>query len=126
MIKTELARRVAQDNGYSYDIAKELVSATFKTLMDVISEGNEVNIYGFGVFGFTHLGERDIKNPKFGVVHAKPASFVNFRPCDKLASNVHDLTKEFIDGVNEDYRKKAMNHVKHLNDVEEENKEEEN
>lgn len=115
MLKSDLAKRVAKDNGYPYDIANELVTATFKALRAMISEGYEVNIYGFGNFGFIHLPERDVINPTHGIIHAPASSMVTFRPNGPFKEAVHGIKKEQVDELNAASRAAQLKHVEHLN-----------
>lgn len=59
---TELVAAIAANAGVSKVKTKNVVDATIKTLNDMIAEGEEIAIPGFGKFYTRIVGERECMN----------------------------------------------------------------
>ena len=67
MIKSELIARLAEQNPhlYSRDIER-IVGTIFDTISNALSEGNRVELRGFGAFSVKHRPARMGRNPRTG------------------------------------------------------------
>ena len=64
MNKAELTSVVAEKTGLSKKDSDKVVSAVFDTIVETLSEGEKVQIVGFGVFDVKERGARMGRNPK--------------------------------------------------------------
>lgn len=62
MTTTELARRAAEEHGWSYALAEEVVAGTFETLRKALVEGNFVKVRKIGTFDFIKMGGHEMSN----------------------------------------------------------------
>ena len=67
MIKSELVQKIADMNPHLYyrDV-ESVVNAIFDEITDTLSEGNRVELRGFGAFSVKHRPARTARNPKTG------------------------------------------------------------
>lgn len=67
MIKSELVRRLAEQNPHLYqrDVEK-IVNAILGTIGDALAQGDRVELRGFGTFAVKSRGARTGRNPKTG------------------------------------------------------------
>jgi len=86
MTKTELAKQVASNTGLNQNDCLSMVDQIFNTMRDVLLEGHEIKINGFGSFVFQCYQERLVKVPKGDgkEVRAPRARFVRFNASRKL------------------------------------------
>ncbi len=63
MNKNELISAVAEKTGITKKDAERIVSATFETITTALSEGNRVQIAGFGIFETKTRAARTGRNP---------------------------------------------------------------
>lgn len=68
MNKTELLNAVAAAAGVSKKETEAVVKATFDTIAKAMSEGDKVQLIGFGTFETRAREARDAKNPRTGEV----------------------------------------------------------
>jgi integration host factor subunit beta len=67
VIKSELIQNIADKNPHLYQRDVEnVVSAVLDTIVDALSEGNRVELRGFGAFSVKHRPARTGRNPKSG------------------------------------------------------------
>jgi len=50
MTKTEIVKKVAEQNGVSYTTAKEIIDSFLESLAESVSNGDTVTLVGFGKF----------------------------------------------------------------------------
>lgn len=85
MRKQDLVKEVARRTKQPETLAGEFVNATFNTIVESLSEGEEVTITGFGTFGVTHRAAREGRNPQTGEPMQIPAGTTpRFRPGTQL------------------------------------------
>jgi integration host factor subunit beta len=67
MIKSELVEKLANDNPqlFARDIEK-IVNTVFDEIAGALSEGNRVELRGFGAFSVKHRAARIGRNPRTG------------------------------------------------------------
>ena len=66
MRKPDLVAAVAKQSGLPEAKAAAIVSSVFETISDVLSDGDEVAISGFGTFRVAFRPARDGRNPQTG------------------------------------------------------------
>ena len=66
MRKPELIAAVAKKNGIPESKAAGVVNSVFDTIGDVLADGDEVSISGFGTFRVAFRPARDGRNPQTG------------------------------------------------------------
>ena len=76
MNKTELIAEVAKKCGISKKDAEKAVTTTFDTIADALSQGDKVQLVGFGSFEVKKRAERIGRNPKTKEAIQIPASKV--------------------------------------------------
>lgn len=89
MNKTELVQFVQSESGLKKKDAEAAVNAVLKGIETSLSEGQQVSLVGFGVFGVKERSERSGRNPQTGETITIPAAKVpNFRPGKSLKNAV--------------------------------------
>ncbi|TXL67860.1 HU family DNA-binding protein [Cerasibacillus terrae] len=89
MNKTELINAVAEKSELSKKDAGKAVDAVFETVMDSLSEGEKVQLIGFGNFEVRNRSARKGRNPQTGEEIQIPASKVPaFKPGKALKDAV--------------------------------------
>ena len=91
MNKTELINAVAEASELSKKDAGKAVDAVFQTVMDSLSEGERVQIIGFGNFEVRDRAARKGRNPQTGEEIQIPASKV---PAFKAGKALRDAVKK--------------------------------
>lgn len=76
MNKTELIAAVAEKAELSKKDAEAAISATVEAITDALSQGEKVQLVGFGSFEVKHRAERMGRNPKTGEDIPIPATKV--------------------------------------------------
>ena len=76
MNKTELIAEVAKKCGISKKDAEKAVTTTFDTIADALSQGDKVQLVGFGAFEVKSRAARLGRNPKTKETIEIPASKV--------------------------------------------------
>ncbi len=73
MIRSELIQKIADDNPHLYQRDVErIVNTVFEEVIDAISEGNRVELRGFGAFSVKKREPRTGRNPRTGeAVHVE-------------------------------------------------------
>lgn len=87
MNKVELADRLAVRNGLSKAAARDAVDSVFAMIGEVLANGDEVRITGFGAFSARSRPARTGRNPKTGDAVSIPASRI---PAFKSGKTLRD------------------------------------
>ena len=67
MIKSELVQHIAEQNPHLYQRDVEnIVNAVFDEITDSLSQGNRVELRGFGAFSVKNRPAREGRNPRTG------------------------------------------------------------
>lgn len=90
MNKTDLVNAVAEKADLSKKDAAKVVDAVFETIMDSLSNGEKVQIIGFGNFEVRERSARKGRNPQTGEEIEIPASKV---PAFKAGKALKDAVK---------------------------------
>lgn len=89
MNKAELIRAVAEAAGCSLKEAETIIAATFATITAALTEGDKVQLVGFGSFEVKKRAARTGRNPKTKEAIEIPASVVPvFKPGKALKDAV--------------------------------------
>ena len=88
MNKTELIAEVAKKCGISKKDAEKAVTTTFDTIADALSQGDKVQLVGFGSFEVKSRAARAGRNPRTKEVVEIPASKV---PVFKAGKALKDI-----------------------------------
>lgn len=91
MNKTDLVNAVAESSELSKKDASKAVDAVFQTIMDSLSDGERVQIIGFGNFEVRDRAARKGRNPQTGEEIEIPASKV---PAFRAGKALKDAVKE--------------------------------
>ena len=89
MNNTDLAEKIAGDNGLSKADARKLVDAVFAAIADAAAAGEEIALNGFGKFKVKDMPAREGRNPSTGpTIQIAAAKKLGFTPAkavkDKL------------------------------------------
>jgi integration host factor subunit beta len=88
MIKADLVNRIAKEMSMSKQDAEAGVNIFFQTIKDAITQGEEIELRGFGSFRFRQRGARSGRNPRTGMpVQVPPKKVLYFKP-SKLLKNL--------------------------------------
>ncbi|HLS36379.1 MAG TPA: HU family DNA-binding protein [Bacillota bacterium] len=91
MNKTDLVNAVAEQTEMSKKDAGKAVDAVFQTIMDSLSEGERVQIIGFGNFEVRDRKARKGRNPQTGEEIQIPATKV---PAFKAGKALRDAVRK--------------------------------
>jgi len=81
MIKADLVRRVMDDVELPQTKASEAVNAVFEAMRDALTNGERIELRGFGVFQVKNRKRGIGRNPKTGVeVAIPPGKTIRFKP----------------------------------------------
>ena len=78
MVRAELAANVASNLGVSKKLASKVVNAVFENISKSLSEGDKVELRGFGSFTVRKHNARQGRNPRTGDVVQVAAKKVPF------------------------------------------------
>lgn len=85
MTKADLIAKIAEAADTTKVDAEKVLNATFDVLTDALSEGEKVQILGFGTFEAKERAAREGRNPATGEAMHIPAMKVpSFKAADKL------------------------------------------
>ena len=89
--KKDLAHAVAHELGYGREPALGLVSRLFEAMREELTEGNRIEIRGFGVFVVKPTKPKPAaRNPRTGEITPVPARRkAHFKPGKLLAQGLH-------------------------------------
>ena len=79
MIKSQLIQKLADENPHLYQRDVErIVSSVFEEVTDALSQGDRVELRGFGAFSVKHRDARVGRNPRTGESVEVPQKRVPF------------------------------------------------
>lgn len=90
MLMTDLVRLVSEKTGSTQVSARESIDAVFETITDVMREGEDITIPGFGTFSGKMQAERTCRNPRTGEPIVVPE---HIAPAFKANKRLKDLCK---------------------------------
>lgn len=89
LTKARMAEMLFDELGLNKREAKELVELFFAEIREVLAEGEDVKLSGFGNFVLRTKNERPGRNPKTGEeIPISARRVVTFRPGQKLKARV--------------------------------------
>jgi len=92
MIKSDLIERIAKEGNINHNVAQLVVSTIFDTISEALSNGEGIEIRGFGSFSVRHYPGREGRNPKTGkVVMISPRKKPFFKAGKELKNRVNTL-----------------------------------
>ena len=95
LTKSDIVEDLNNEIGLNKREAKELVDLFFKNIKNLLSEGNEVKLSGFGNFQLRNKSPRPGRNPRTGEdVEISARRVVTFKSGQKLKESVKTLTNE--------------------------------
>lgn len=74
MNKTELVNAVAEKADFSKKDAEKAVSAVIESITDALTQGEKIQLVGFGTFEVRERAEKQGRNPRTGEAMTVPAS----------------------------------------------------
>jgi len=85
MIRSELIEKIAEENPHLYQRDVErIVNTVFERIIDAMSEGNRVELRGFGAFSVKKRDARVGRNPRTGEAVQVDEKHVPFFKTGKL------------------------------------------
>ena len=91
LTKAEIAEQLYEELGLNKREAKEFVEIFFGEISDILVEGSDVKISGFGYFILRDKKARPVRNPKTGeYVEISSRRVVTFRAGQKLKERVEN------------------------------------
>ena len=95
LTKSDIVENLNNEIGLNKREAKELVDMLFNDIKNILSEGHEVKLSGFGNFQLRDKSSRPGRNPRTGEdVEISARRVVTFKPGQKLKKSVNTLTDE--------------------------------
>ena len=95
LTKSDIVEDLNNEIGLNKREAKELVDLFFDDIKNLLSEGHEVKLSGFGNFQLRDKSSRPGRNPRTGEdVEISARRVVTFKPGQKLKDSVKTLTNE--------------------------------
>ena len=95
LTKSDIVEDLNNEIGLNKREAKELVDMLFNDIKNILSEGHEVKLSGFGNFQLRDKSSRPGRNPRTGEdVEISARRVVTFKPGQKLKDSVKTLTNE--------------------------------
>lgn len=92
MIKAELAARVADECGTTVVAAEKWINAILGTMGEVLAEGEEIVLMGFGKFVILPLPDRKIKNPLTGDITVEHSGYrIKFLPAERIKKGLNHI-----------------------------------
>jgi len=89
LTKARMAELLFEELGLNKREAKELVELFFEEIRNVLAEGEDVKLSGFGNFVLRQKNQRPGRNPKTGEeIPISARRVVTFRPGQKLKARV--------------------------------------
>lgn len=90
MNKTDLAEKIAGDNGLSKADARKLVDAVFAAIADAAAAGEEIALNGFGKFKVKDTPAREGRNPSTGAtIQIAAAKKLGFTPAKAIKDKLN-------------------------------------
>ena len=95
LTKSDIVENLNNEIGLNKREAKELVDMLFNDIKNLLSEGHEVKLSGFGNFQLRDKSSRPGRNPRTGEdVEISARRVVTFKSGQKLKESVKTLTDE--------------------------------
>lgn len=95
LTKYDIVESLNNEIGLNKREAKELVDMLFNDIKNLLSEGHEVKLSGFGNFQLRDKSSRPGRNPRTGEdVEISARRVVTFKSGQKLKESVKTLTNE--------------------------------
>ena len=95
LTKSDIVENLNNEIGFNKREAKELVDMLFNDIKNLLSEGHEVKLSGFGNFQLRDKSSRPGRNPRTGEdVEISARRVVTFKSGQKLKESVKTLTNE--------------------------------
>ena len=95
LTKSDIVDNLNDEIGLNKREAKELVDMLFNDIKNILSEGHEVKLSGFGNFQLRDKSSRPGRNPRTGEdVEISARRVVTFKSGQKLKESVKTLTNE--------------------------------
>ena len=95
LTKSDIVEDLNNEIGLNKREAKELVDLLFNEIKNLLSEGQEVKLSGFGNFQLRDKSPRPGRNPRTGEdVEISARRVVTFKSGQKLKESVKTLTNE--------------------------------
>ena len=95
LTKSDIVESLYNEIGLNKREAKELVDMLFNDIKNLLSEGHEVKLSGFGNFQLRDKSSRPGRNPRTGEdVEISARRVVTFKSGQKLKESVKTLTNE--------------------------------
>jgi len=95
LTKSDIVENLNNEIGLNKRESKELVDMMFTDIKNLLSEGHEVKISGFGNFQLRNKSSRPGRNPRTGEdVEISARRVVTFKSGQKLKESVKTLTNE--------------------------------
>ena len=95
LTKYDIVESLNNEIGLNKREAKELVDMLFNDIKNLLSEGHEVKLSGFGNFQLRNKSSRPGRNPRTGEdVEITARRVVTFKSGQKLKESVKTLTNE--------------------------------
>ncbi len=95
LTKSDIIEDLNNEIGLNKREAKELVDLLFNDIKNLLSEGHEVKLSGFGNFQLRDKSPRPGRNPRTGEdVEISARRVVTFKSGQKLKESVKTLTNE--------------------------------
>ena len=95
LTKSDIVDNLNDEIGLNKREAKELVEMLFDDIKNLLSEGHEVKLSGFGNFQLKDKSSRPGRNPRTGEdVEISARRVVTFKSGQKLKESVKTLTDE--------------------------------
>ena len=95
LTKSDIVEDLNNEIGLNKREAKELVDMLFDDIKNLLSEGHEVKLSGFGNFQLRNKSPRPGRNPRTGEdVEISARRVVTFKSGQKLKESVKTLTNE--------------------------------
>lgn len=90
MNNTDLAEKIAGDNGLSKADARKLVDAVFAAIADAAAAGEEIALNGFGKFKVKDTPAREGRNPSTGAtIQIAAAEKLGFTPAKAIKDKLN-------------------------------------
>lgn len=103
MTKADIVEKVYDKIGFSKKEASELVELVFKSLKDVLIDGEKVKISGFGNFVVRGKNERIGRNPQTGEqIKISARRVLTFRPSQVLKAMLNGEEFQHLIGKDDD------------------------
>jgi len=95
LTKADIVENLNNEIGLNKREAKELVDMLFNDIKNLLSEGHEVKLSGFGNFQLRDKSSRPGRNPRTGEdVEISARRVVTFKSGQKLKESVKTLTND--------------------------------